>query len=176
LGPLKFAMFAKVWPDAATTLAAQRIGRTKAVLHSPIFLTWRMLGARLASVIQRLRRRNCWLRDPRGYHGNAAREHYLRSHDKRSSFGLDNYCRKSCHYTQVPRAQGKMGVVAILRQRSGRRSVPTHALPANSLFSVDTFTFSPSLMKRGTRISRPVSSLAVLVPPPEESPRIAGSV
>jgi hypothetical protein len=55
-------------------------------------------------------------------------------------------------------------------------AVPTHALPANSRFSVDTFTFSPSLMKRGTRISRPVSSLAVLVPPPEESPRIPGSV
>src|SRR5271156_346205 len=55
-------------------------------------------------------------------------------------------------------------------------AVPTHALPANSRFSVDTFTFSPSLMKRGTRISRPVSNLAVLVPPPEESPRIAGSV
>ena len=54
--------------------------------------------------------------------------------------------------------------------------VPTHALPANSRFSVDTFTFSPSLMNRGTRISRPVSSRAVLVPPPDESPRTAGSV
>jgi hypothetical protein len=54
--------------------------------------------------------------------------------------------------------------------------VATHALPANSRVSVDTFTFSPSLMKRGTRISRPVSSLAVLVPPPEESPRMPGSV
>src|SRR5437879_13073781 len=52
----------------------------------------------------------------------------------------------------------------------------THALPANSRFSVDTFTFSPSLMKRGTRISRPVSSRAALVPPPDASPRTAGSV
>src|SRR5438876_10168469 len=52
----------------------------------------------------------------------------------------------------------------------------THALPANSRLSVDTFTFSPSLMKRGTRISRPVSSRAVLVPPSDESPRTVGSV
>src|ERR1017187_2789495 len=31
------------------------------------------------------------------------------------------------------------------------------ALPANARLSVDTLTFSPSLIKRGTRISRPVS-------------------
>ena len=38
-----------------------------------------------------------------------------------------------------------------------------HARPANSRVSVWTFTFSPSLMKSGTRISRPVSSVAGLV-------------
>ena len=53
---------------------------------------------------------------------------------------------------------------------------PIHALPENSRFSVETFTFSPSLMKRGTRISRPVSRRAGLVLPPDESPRTAGSV
>jgi len=54
---------------------------------------------------------------------------------------------------------------------------PTQARPENSRFSVDTFTFSPSLMKSGTRISRPVSSLASLVTLPlEESPFTAGSV
>jgi hypothetical protein len=53
----------------------------------------------------------------------------------------------------------------------------TQARPANSRFSVDTFTFSPSLMNRGTRISRPVSSRAGLVTvPPDESPRTPGSV
>jgi hypothetical protein len=53
----------------------------------------------------------------------------------------------------------------------------SHARPANSRFSVDTFTFSPSLMKSGTRISRPVSSLADLVTPPlDESPRTPGYV
>ena len=52
-----------------------------------------------------------------------------------------------------------------------------HALPANSLVSVCTFTFSPSLMKSGTRISRPVSSVASLVTPPlAVSPRTPGSV
>ena len=65
---------------------------------------------------------------------------------------------------------------AMFRQRSAIDLVRTYALPANSRFSVDTFTFSPSLMKRGTRISRPVSSRAALVPPPDESPRTAGSV
>ena len=35
-----------------------------------------------------------------------------------------------------------------------------HARPANSRVSVWTFTFSPSLMKSGTRIARPVSSVA----------------
>ena len=53
----------------------------------------------------------------------------------------------------------------------------THALPANSLVSVWTLTRSPSLMKSGTRISRPVSSVAGLVAPPlEVSPRKPGSV
>src|SRR6202041_2129260 len=65
---------------------------------------------------------------------------------------------------------------AMFRQRSAIDLVRTYALPANSRFSVDTFTFSPSLIKRGTRISRPVSSRAVLVPPPDDSPRTAGSV
>src|ERR1017187_2820866 len=62
----------------------------------------------------------------------------------------------------------------------GRGSIapkPSHARPANPRLSVDTFTFSPSLMKRGTRISRPVSSLAGLVTLPlDESPRTPGSV
>jgi len=71
---------------------------------------------------------------------------------------------------------GILSVIAIFRQPSRIDLELIHALPANSLFSVDTFTFSPSLMKRGTRISRPVSSRAVLVPPPDESPRTAGSV
>ena len=39
---------------------------------------------------------------------------------------------------------------------------PIHALPANSRVSVWTFTFSPSLMNSGTRISSPVSSVADL--------------
>ena len=71
---------------------------------------------------------------------------------------------------------GCSSVMEMFRQRSAIDLVRTHALPANSRFSVDTFTFSPSLMKRGTRISRPVSSRAVLVPPPDDSPRTAGSV
>jgi hypothetical protein len=51
-----------------------------------------------------------------------------------------------------------------------------YARPANSRVSVETFTFSPSLIKRGTRISRPVSSLTILVTLPlEESPRAPGS-
>src|ERR1035441_215477 len=54
---------------------------------------------------------------------------------------------------------------------------PNHARPANPRLSVDTFTFSPSLIKRGTRISRPVSSVAGLVTLPlDESPRTPGSV
>jgi hypothetical protein len=52
-----------------------------------------------------------------------------------------------------------------------------YARPANSRLSVDTLTFSPSLIKRGTRISRPVSSVAGLVTLPlDESPRTTGSV
>ena len=51
------------------------------------------------------------------------------------------------------------------------------ARPANSRVSVDTLTFSPSLMKGGTRISMPVSSLAGLVTLPlAVSPRAPGSV
>jgi hypothetical protein len=69
---------------------------------------------------------------------------------------------------------------ALPGSRADRKGIdlePTHARPANSRFSVDTFTLSPSLMKSGTRISRPVSSLADLVPLPlEESPRTPGSV
>ena len=53
----------------------------------------------------------------------------------------------------------------------------TQARPANSRVSVATLTLSPSLMKSGTRISTPVSSLAGLVTlPPDESPRGPGSV
>src|SRR5205085_12355632 len=56
----------------------------------------------------------------------------------------------------------------------GRRA---HARPANSRVSVCTLTFSPSLMKSGTRIDRPVSSVASLVTPPlAVSPRTPGSV
>src|SRR5208283_608331 len=51
------------------------------------------------------------------------------------------------------------------------------ARPANSRLSVETLTFSPSLMKRGTRISRPVWRRADLVTLPlDVSPRTAGSV
>ena len=51
------------------------------------------------------------------------------------------------------------------------------ARPANSRVSVDTLTVSPSLIKRGTRISMPVSSFASLVTLPlEVSPRTPGSV
>jgi hypothetical protein len=65
----------------------------------------------------------------------------------------------------------------ILRTPDARSNQSPHARPANSRFSVDTFTFSPSLIKRGTRISSPVSSLASLVTlPAEESPFTAGSV
>ncbi len=52
----------------------------------------------------------------------------------------------------------------------------SHTRPENCPSSVVTFTFSPSLMKGGTRISKPVSSRASLVPPPlDESPRAPGS-
>ena len=57
---------------------------------------------------------------------------------------------------------GATSEMGMFRQRPAIDLVRTHALPANSRFSVDTFTFSPSLMKRGTRISRPVSSRADL--------------
>jgi|HubBroStandDraft_2_1064218.scaffolds.fasta_scaffold18224_3 hypothetical protein len=60
----------------------------------------------------------------------------------------------------------------------GRRApvVKLQARPANSRVSVATFTFSPSLMKRGTRISRPVSSFTTFVTVPlEESPLTPGS-
>ena len=51
------------------------------------------------------------------------------------------------------------------------------ARPANSRVSVDTLIFSPCLMKRGTRISMPVSSFAGLVTLPlAVSPRAPGSV
>ncbi len=63
------------------------------------------------------------------------------------------------------------------RTLSAAVAIHRYARPANSRFSVETFTFSPSLMKRGTRISRPVSSLADLVTLPlDESPRSPGSV
>ena len=56
-------------------------------------------------------------------------------------------------------------------------AVRDYARPAKSRVSVATFTFSPSLINSGTRISRPVSSRAGLVPLPlEESPRAEGSV
>src|SRR5574337_914369 len=52
-----------------------------------------------------------------------------------------------------------------------------HARPANSRVSVCTLTFSPSLMKSGTRISRPVLVFATLVTLPlVVSPRTPGSV
>jgi hypothetical protein len=85
---------------------------------------------------------------------------------------LCNFCYQT--FTRFDR--WSLSVDAISRQRSAIDLEPSHALPAKSRFSVETFTFSPSLMKRGTRISRPVSSRAVLVPPPDESPRTAGSV
>src|SRR5258708_32701184 len=63
------------------------------------------------------------------------------------------------------------------RQQSAIDLELSHARPANSRFSVDTFTFSPCLWKSGTRISRPVSSLADLVTLPLDiSPLIPGSV
>ena len=59
----------------------------------------------------------------------------------------------------------------------GAKSGKGQARPANSPVSVDTFTFSPSLMNRGTRISSPVSRRAGLVTLPlDESPRTPGSV
>jgi PAS domain S-box-containing protein len=58
-----------------------------------------------------------------------------------------------------------------------RGAAPAQARPANSRVSVCTFTFSPSLMKSGTRISSPVSSVAAFVTPPlAVSPRTPGSV
>ena len=77
------------------------------------------------------------------------------------------------------RAPKRGDFVVARKQRTVVKRVfdPTQARPANSRFSVDTFTFSPSLMKSGTRISRPVSSLADLVTLPlDESPRTPGSV
>ena len=58
------------------------------------------------------------------------------------------------------------------------RPVPrSQARPAKSSVSVWTFTRSPSLTKRGTRISIPVSSVAAFVTPPlDVSPRWPGSV
>src|SRR5512140_1531504 len=51
------------------------------------------------------------------------------------------------------------------------------ARPANSRVSVETLMRSPSLIKRGTRISRPVSSFADFVTLPlAVSPREPGSV
>src|SRR5262245_7496661 len=56
-----------------------------------------------------------------------------------------------------------------------RHRPPVYARPANSRVSVWTLTFSPSLMKRGTRISNPVSSVAAFVTVPlAVSPRTAG--
>ncbi len=61
--------------------------------------------------------------------------------------------------------------------RRASRPRPAYARPANSRVSVWTLTFSPSLMKSGTRISRPVSSRASFVTPPlAVSPRTPGSV
>src|SRR5262249_5200520 len=58
-----------------------------------------------------------------------------------------------------------------------RRAGECHARPANSRVSLCTFTLSPSLMKSGTRICRPVSSVASFVTPPlAVSPRTPGSV
>ena len=82
------------------------------------------------------------------------------------------------------------------RLRSGRATIPClrncrrrlqrfvicpdpgcQARPANSRVSVWTLTFSPSLMKSGTRISMPVSSVAAFVTLPlAVSPRMPGSV
>src|SRR5258708_12347100 len=63
--------------------------------------------------------------------------------------------------------------------RASQKSIidlePAHARPANSRFSVNTFTFSPSLMKRGTRISSPASRLPLLVPPLHPPPPPPGS-
>ena len=56
------------------------------------------------------------------------------------------------------------------------RSNRFYARPANSSVSVCTFTLSPSLTNSGTRIWRPVSSVAILVTPPlAVSPRTPGS-
>lgn len=63
------------------------------------------------------------------------------------------------------------------RPRGGGVVSLHQARPANSRVSVLTFTFSPSLMKRGTLISMPVSRVAGLVTLPlAVSPRLPGSV
>src|SRR5215472_9822578 len=68
---------------------------------------------------------------------------------------------------------GVHGIVRLVWGEIGKRQ----ARPANSPVSVETFTISPSLMKRGTRISSPVPSRAGLVTVPlDESPRTPGSV
>src|SRR5437773_5950068 len=80
---------------------------------------------------------------------------------------------------KCPGGLPQIGLGSTVRRTKGDddRLKPHQARPANSRLSVDTLTFSPSLIKRGTRISRPVSSLAGLVTPPlEESPRTPGSV
>ena len=72
---------------------------------------------------------------------------------------------------------GRMGIglKAPGRARALTRSGSDAA--ANSRFSVLTLIFSPSLMKVGTRISRPVSRRASLVTlPAAVSPRTEGSV
>lgn len=63
-----------------------------------------------------------------------------------------------------------------VRHRALQDPGPNYALPANSSVSVCTFTFSPSLMNKGTRSSMPVSSTASLVTLPLlVSPRTAPS-
>src|SRR5579862_1867512 len=74
--------------------------------------------------------------------------------------------------------EGQQGESDRLRHSSSDAAAAgVQARPANSPFSVDTFTRSPSLTKNGTLISRPVSRRAALVTSPRAvSPRAPGSV
>ena len=62
----------------------------------------------------------------------------------------------------APRADLSLQSMPTAVSRLARYPGLRMARPANSRVSVWTFTFSPSLMNSGTRISRPVSSVAVL--------------
>lgn len=105
-----------------------------------------------------------WLRLKEGNYGGYAV--HLASHEPSKAWRII-----LCGWFLVDR-------VRRIAQTSGlQKPIGNQTLPANSLVSVDTLIFSPSLMKKGTRISTPVSNLAGLVTLPlAVSPRTPGSV